>query len=106
MLASDTTILAVRAVVYLFFTGVTVGGLSALFSVGVFFFRRERSHWRIPALIAGLLSVGAGVAGLLFIGFGGSWDFLAWAAASTPLILGIWAVVIWTVGVKNAKSVV
>ena|SRR2546425_931060 len=106
MLASDTTVLAVRAVVYLFFIGMTVGTLPGLFSLAVYFFKRERSHWRIAAVILGLLSVGAGVAGLLFVGFGGSWDFVGWAVASTPLIIGICAIVIWAAGVKNAKTVV
>jgi hypothetical protein len=43
---------------------------------------------------------------LLFVSFGGSWDLLGWAVASTPLIIGICAVVIWTLGLKNAKSAV
>ena len=106
MLASDTTIWAIRAVVYVFFIAVTVGALLGLFSLGLFFFGRERSQWRIAALILGLLSMAAGVAGLLFVGSGGSWDFLGWAAAATPLIIGICAVALWTMGFKNTKTVV
>ena len=104
MLASDTTVLAVRAVVYLFFIGMTLGTLPGLLSLGAFFFKRERNHWRIAAVISGSLSVGAGIAGLLFLGSGGSWNFLGWAVASTPLIIGTCAVLIWAVGVKNGKT--
>lgn len=106
MPASDTTILAVRGLVYLFFIAIAVGALPGLFSLGIFLFRWDRSHWRSAAVILGWMSMAAGVAGLLFIGFGGSWDFLGWAAASTPLIIGICAVVIWTRAVKNGKTVV
>ena len=106
MLASDTTILAVKGVVYLFFIGISVGALTGLFSLGVFLFGSERSHWRTLAVVLGLISIVAGVAGLLFVSFGGSWEFLGWAAASTPLIIGICAVVIWARGFKNAKTVV
>jgi hypothetical protein len=94
MLASDTTLVAVRYVVYLFYIGVALSVLPGLFSLGVFFFGRERSRWRTAAVIFGLLSMVAGVAGLLFVSVGGSWNLLGWAVASTPLIIGICAVVI------------
>lgn len=99
MLASDTTILAVKGIVYLFFIAISVGALPGLFSLGVFLFGWARRHWRTPGVILGLISMGAGVAGLLFVGLVGSWDFRGWVAASAPLIIGICAVAIWTRGV-------
>ena len=107
ILASDTTIVAVKALVYLFFIGVAGGTMPGVFSLGVFCFSRARHQWKVAAVALGLISMGVGLASLTFIlVFTAKTEFLGWAAASTPLAIGILAVILWTVRVKNERHVV